>query len=179
MTKFYFLLWLRWAARVVTCSVLLAYFITIIITASIYFMGSMPSVDSQIFSALRDILDFWFPIVWSFTLLLALFRAIKYIFNTCINGYQLNLLTCRDSEVIEIIGYGDLVKVWRRWIMLNIWLVGGEMIIAVIFTSFFTNFEGVFDWFSIYWLGGFILASGYISFILLGSRCKQVRVVKC
>ena len=179
MAKFYFLLWLRWAARVVTCSVLLAYFFSIIITAASYFMGSMPSLNSEVFSALRDILDFWFPIVWSFTLLLALFRSIKYIFNICINGYQLNLLTCRDSEVIEIIGYGDLVKVWRRWIMLNIWLVGAFMIVAVIVTSLFTNYDGVFDWFSIYWLGAFILLSGYISFMLLGSRCKQVKVSKC
>ena len=179
MAKFYFFVWFRWAARVVTCSVLLAYLITIIITASIYFMGSMPSVDAQVFSALRDILEFWFPIVWSFTLLFALFRAIKYIFNTCISGYKFNLLTCRDSEVIDIIGYGDLVKVWRRWMMLNIWLVGAFMIVAVIFTSFFTSYDGVFDWFNIYYLCLFILLSGYISFILLGSRCKQVRVVKC
>jgi len=142
-------------------------------------MGDMPSIDAKVFAALRDILDFWFPIVWSFTLLLALFRSIKYIFNTCINGYKLNLLTCSESEIIMSIGYGDLVKVWRRWIMLNIWLVGGLMVIAVIFTSLFTNFNGVFEWFSIYWLFSFILLSGYISFMLLGSRCKQVRVVKC
>lgn len=142
-------------------------------------MGDMPSIDAKVFAALRDILDFWFPIVWSFTLLLALFRSIKYIFNTCINGYKLNLLTCSESEIIKSIGYGDLVKVWRRWIMLNIWLVGGLMVIAVIFTSLFTNFNGVFEWFSIYWLFSFILLSGYISFMLLGSRCKQVRVVKC
>jgi len=179
MAKFYFLLWFRWASRVLTCSVLLSYLFTIIITASIYFMGDMPSIDAKVFAALRDILDFWFPIVWSFTLLLALFRSIKYIFNTCINGYKLNLLTCSESEIIMSIGYGDLVKVWRRWIMLNIWLVGGLMVIAVIFTSLFTNFNGVFEWFSIYWLFSFILLSGYISFMLLGSRCKQVRVVKC
>jgi len=179
MAKFYFLLWFRWAARVLTCSVLLAYFFTIIITASIYFMGSMPSVDAQIFAALHAILDFWFPIVWSFTLLFALFRAMKYIFNLCINGYTLELLTCRESEVIEFIGYGDLVKVWRRWIMLNIWLVGGMMILAVIFTSLFANFISVFEWFSIYWLVSFIFLSAYISFMLLGSRCKQVRINKC
>ena len=179
MVKFYFLLWLRWAARVVTCSVLLAYLFSIIITAIIYFSGSKPSIDADIFNALRDILEFWFPIIWSFTLLLALFRAIKYIFNTCINGYELKLLTCRDSEVIKVIGYGDLVKVWRRWIMLIIWLVGAFMILSVIFTTLFTNFGGIFEWFSIYWLGAFILLSGYFSFILLGTRCKQVQVVKC
>jgi len=179
MLKFYFLLWLRWAARVVTCSVLLAYFFSIIITAIIYFNSSKLSIDADIFNALRDILEFWFPLVWSFTLLLALFRAIKYIFNTCINGYELKLLTCRDSKVINTIGYGDLVKVWRRWIMLIIWLVGAFMILSIIATILFTDFSGIFEWFSIYWLGAFILVSGYFSFILLGTRCKQVQVVKC
>ncbi|MDA7817791.1 hypothetical protein N9A28_06340 [Sulfurimonas sp.] len=179
MSKFYFFLWLRWAARVVTCSVLLAYTITIVITAAIYFTGSMPNIDAETFGALRDILGFWFPIVWSFTLLLSLFRSIKYIFNTCINNYELKLLTCKGDESIENIGYGDLVKVWRRWFMLNIWLVGSFMVIAVIYTSIFTSYNGVFEWFDIYWLFSFILVSGYFSFIILASRCKSVKVVKC
>lgn len=179
MAKFYFLLWLRYSARVVTCSVLLAYLFSIIITASIYFMSVMPSIDAEVFSALNDILKFWFPIVWSFTLLLALFRGMKYIFNICLNGYKLTLLSCHDSKIIKIIGYGDLVKVWRRWFMLNIWLVGGFMIIAVIFTYIFKNYDEIFEWFSIYWLCAFIFLSVYISFILLGARCKQVKVSKC
>jgi hypothetical protein len=179
MAKFYFLLWLRWAARVVTCSVLLAYLISIIITAFIYFSGPMPTINAEVFSALRDVLEFWYPIVFSFTLLFALFRSMKYIFNSCAGGYELKLLTCRDSEIIQSIGYGDLVKVWRRWIMLNIWLVGFFMIVALIFTYIFTDYEAVFDWFSIYWLFAFILASAYVSFILLSTRCKQVRIKRC
>ena len=179
MSKFYFLLWLRWSARVFTCSVILAYVFSLIITVIIYFTSTMPSVDAEIFNALKDILAFWFPIVWSLTLLLALFRSLKYVFNICINGYKMQLLTCKGDEVIETIGYGDLVKVWRRWFMLNIWLVGAFMIVAVIFTSLFTSYSGVFEWFDIYFLSGFILASGYFSFMLLGTRCKQVKVVKC
>ena len=179
MSKFYFLLWLRWAARVVTCSVLLAYFFSLLITAYSYLSSSQPSIDVQVFNALRDVLEFWFPIVWSLTLLLALFRSLKYIFNVCINGYKFQLLTCKGDEVIEIIGYGDLVKVWRRWFMLNIWLVGAFMIVAVILTSLFSSYSGVFEWFDIYWLSAFILVSGYLSFILLGARCRKVKVSKC
>ena len=179
MSKFYFLLWLRWAARVVTCSVLLAYFFSLLITAYSYLSSSQPSIDVQVFNALRDVLEFWFPIVWSLTLLLALFRSLKYIFNVCINGYKFQLLTCKGDEVIEIIGYGDLVKVWRRWFMLNIWLVGAFMIVAVILTSLFSSYSGVFEWFDIYWLSAFILVSGYFSFILLGARCRKVKVSKC
>ncbi len=179
MGKFYFLLWLRWAARVITCSVLLAYIISIIITAITYFIGAKPPLDAQVFGALKDVLEFWFPIIWSLTLLLSLFRSVKYIFNTCINGYELKLLTCKGDESIKDIGYGNLVKVWRRWFMLNIWMVGSFMIISVVFTSIFTDFSGVFEWFDIYWLFSFILISGFFSFILLGNRCKSVKVVKC
>lgn len=179
MSKFYFFLWLRWAARVITCSVLLAYVITIIITATIYFIGNKPALDTDVLNALRDILNFWFPIVWSFTLLVSLFRSIKYIFNRCINGYEFKLLTCKGDETIEEIGYGNLVKVWRKWLMLNIWLVGSFMIISIILTSIFTSYSGIFEWFSIYWLFGFILLSAYFSFMILGARCKSVKITKC
>ncbi|QOY55195.1 hypothetical protein HUE87_02855 [Candidatus Sulfurimonas marisnigri] len=179
MSKFYFLLWLKWAARLVTCSIILAYAITIIITSFIYYSSSMPTFNSEVFQALRDILEFWFPIVWSVTLLLALFRGMKYIFNTCINGYEFKLLNCKSDETIEIIGYGDLVKVWRKWFMLIIWLVGSIMVLSIAYTSIFTSFSGIFEWFSIYWLFCFILLSGYFSFIILGSRCKRVKIVKC
>lgn len=179
MSKFYFLLWLKWSARVITCSVLLAYAISIVITAVTYYIGNVSTIDAQVFGALKSVLEFWFPIVWSFTLLMSLFRAIKYIFNTCINGYEIKLLTCKGDETIEDIGYGNLVKVWRRWFMLIIWLVGSFMVLSIVFTYLFTDFSGVFEWFNIYWLFSFILISGYFSFILLGSRCKSVKVVKC
>lgn len=172
MSKFYFFIWLRWSARLATCSVLLAYFFALLITLYSYISSGSPSIDTEVFNALRNVLEFWFPIVFSFTLLLALFRSLKYIFNICINGYKIQLLTCNGNEVIEVIGYGDLVKVWRRWFMLNIWLVGAQMIVAVIITQ---NYE----WFDIYYLSAFILISGYFSFILLGSRCKKVKVVAC
>lgn len=179
MSKFYFLLWFRWAARVVTCSVLLAYFFSLLITAYSYFSSSMPPIDIQVFNALRDVLEFWFPIVWSVTLLFALFCSLKFIFKRCINGYKFELYNCRGDELIKYIGYGDLVKVWRRWFMLNIWLVGALMIVAIVITIFFSSYNGVFEWFDIYWLSAFILASGYLSFILLGARCKKVKLSKC
>ncbi|MFA7501052.1 MAG: hypothetical protein WCY85_08630, partial [Sulfurimonas sp.] len=92
---------------------------------------------------------------------------------------ELKLLTCEGSDVIEVIGYGDLVKVWRKWLMLLIWLVGSAMILALIYTNLFTSYDGVFEWFSIYWLYGFILLSGYFSFIILSSKCKKIKIVTC
>ncbi|MCF6310439.1 MAG: hypothetical protein L3J19_08245 [Sulfurimonas sp.] len=186
MGRFYFVLWLRWATRLTLCSVILALFGTLIITLYLYISQGMPNFNSEISEALFNIFKFWFPILWSLTLLLALFRSLKYIFNSCINGYEFKLLTCesakdknKEDETIEIIGYGDLVMVWRRWFMLNIWLVGSFMIFSLVYTYLFTSFNGVFEWFNIYWLFTFIILSGYFSFILLESRCKKVKVVKC
>lgn len=179
MSRFYLILWLRWAVRLTLCSLSFAVLFSFVITSFIYFSQGMASFSMEILEALFDIFIFWFPIFWSFTILLALFRSLKYIFNSCINGFEFKLLTCKGSDVIENIGYGDLVKVWRKWFMLNIWLVGTFMILALIYTNLFTSLSGVFDWFDIYWLFAFIIIAGYFSFIILGAKCKRVKVVKC
>lgn len=179
MSKFYFLLWIRWALRVTLCSVIMASIFASLLTAFLYIKQGASSLSPEVLQALGDIFLFWFPLVWSITLLIALFRSLKYIFNNCNNGYELKLLECNKQDVIEVIGYGDLVKVWRRWFMLLIWLSGGQMVIAVGILYLFSIYESVFDWFSIYVLFGFILSSGYLSIILLAGRCKKVKVIKC
>jgi len=179
MGRFYFFLWLRWASRVTLKSLLLAALFSAIITTFTYITQATFSLSAEIVDALVDIFVFWFPISWSIALLIVLFRSLKYIFNNCLDGYELKLLACNATDVIEVIGYGDLVKVWRRWFMLIIWLVGAQMVVAVFFTYMFSRYESVFEWFSIYWLFGFILSSGYFSFILLGARCKRVKVRRC
>jgi len=179
MSKFYFFLWLRWAFRVSVCSVLLAAFLSTLITIYLYISQSLPALSNEVVNALWQLFTFWFPITWSITLLFALFRSLKYIFNVAISGYELKLNSCDGEEQLEVIGYGDLVHVWRKWFMLMIWLVGAQMIISVAFTSMFSSYNGIFDWFDIYFLFVYILLAGYISFILLGGRCKKVKVVKC
>ncbi|MCK9473162.1 hypothetical protein [Sulfurimonas sp.] len=179
MSRFYILLWLRWAVRLTISSLFFAALFSSFVTLYIYVLRGLPELSFEITGALFDIFRFWFPLFWSLTILLALFRGLKYIFNSCINGYELKLLTCEGSDVIEVIGYGDLVKVWRKWLMLLIWLVGSAMILALIYTNLFTSYDGVFEWFSIYWLYGFILLSGYFSFIILSSKCKKIKIVTC
>lgn len=182
MSKFYFSLWIKWAFRLTLCSIAFATILSVIITLFIYISQGMPTHSGEIYSALVQVFIFWFVVLWNFTLLVALFRSLKYIFNGCHNGYKLQLLSCSKdakSEVLDFIGYGDLVKVWRKWFMLIIWLVGAQMIFALIFTKLFTSYEGIFEWFNIYVLYAFVLVAGYFSFILLGSRCKRVKISKC
>ena len=179
MSRFYILLWFRWATRLTICSFFFAAIFSLVITIFIYFSSSMPSFSSEVYGALFEVFKFWFPITWSLAIIVALFRGLKYIFNSCIDGFELKLLSCSYENTIEVIGYGDLVKVWRKWLMLNIWIISSFMILALIYTNLFTSYGGVFEWFDIYWLYGFILGSGYFSFIILSSKCKKIKVVKC
>jgi len=179
MSRFYFLLWLSWAFRVTLESLILACGFALLLTLSLYFIQGMPTLSSEVLEALLNLFKFWFPVVWGLTLLIALFRSLKYIFNTPHAGYELQLIACNSDEVLEEIGYGDLVKVWRRWFMLMIWLVGICMILALVITYLFTSFSGIFEWFNIFWMFGFILICGYFSFIFLGARCKKAKLRKC
>lgn len=180
MNSFYFFLWRRWSIRVTLCSIVIASILSLIITLYIFFsQTTLDAIDSKVVGALFDIFWFWFVLLWSLTLLIALFRSIKYIFNICINGYQLKLLTCSTKEFIETIGYGDLVKVWRRWFLLLIWLVASMMVLSLFLTYLFSDYVSIFEWFNIFWLYGFVIASGYFSFILMIAKCKRVEIKKC
>lgn len=179
MRTFYFFLWLRWAIRITLSSVGMALSGALVITLFIYLKQGLPALNDDVYLALLDIVKFWFPLTWSISLLIVLFRSLKYIFNIQISGYMLQLLDCSTKEVIDTIGYGDLIKVWRKWFMLIIWLIGSQMLIAITITYTFASATSVFEWFSIYYLFVFLLIAGYFSFVLLGGRCKKVKVVKC
>jgi len=182
VSKFYLKLWFYWAIRVTLCSLVLAFILSSFITIFIYVKQGMLVLNADIVSALWNVFKFWFMIFWNFTLLIALFRSIKYIFNRCYSGYMFRLYACEKTakeEVIQVIGYGDLIKVWRRWFMLLIWLVGSQMVILLAFTLLMSSYSSLFEWFNIYVLFGLVLSAGYISFIVLGNRCKQTRIVKC
>ena len=84
-----------------------------------------------------------------------------------------------DSPYVAVVGYGDLLKVWRKWFMLLIWLVGSMMSIAFVVTYLFSSYETLFEWFSIYLLYFFIFIAGYLSFVFLPGRCKALKVVGC
>lgn len=186
MYKFYLILWLKWSLRLTLCSLLLASGISLIITIFLYFKLGMPILNVENLMALGELFKFWLKISWNGALLIAMFRSVKYIFNSCRAGYEFKLLSCQSliknqqsSAFLQEIGYGDLVKVWRRWFMLIIWLVGGQMIFALAYTLLFTEMSGVFEWFNIYWLYTFTLVAAYLSLILLDNRCERVRLTKC
>lgn len=179
MSRFFLLIWLKWAFRLTLCSTFFAALFSSLITLFIYFQRGMPSFSDEIYLALFYIFKFWFPILWALTILLAEFRGIKYLFNRCINGYELKLLTCKGDEELQTIGYGDVLRIWRKWLMLNVWLIASFMIFALIYTNLFTSYGGVFEWFNIYWLYGFILLSGYFSIVIMGLKCKKVKIVTC
>jgi hypothetical protein len=182
MRKFYLLLWLFWALRVVVCTLVLSLFFASVLTLFIYVKQGMIAIESEVLTALWEVWKFWFVLFLNISLLIALFRSVKYLFNRCRAGYMLKLKACEKDEssgYIEIVGYGDLVKVWRKWFMLLIWIVGSMMVFAFIITNLFSTYATLFEWFSIYLLYLFIFVAGYLSFVFLPGRCKMLRIVSC
>jgi len=180
MRRFYLLLWLHWLVRVVLCTLLIAAVGSALATLFIYIKQGSQPIDEAVSAALFDIWYFWFVLSLNIALLFVLFRSVKYLFNRCHAGYVLRLKVCEaKEEFIDPVGYGDLVKVWRKWFMLLIWLVGALMVLAVAFTYIFTSYTTLFAWFNIYILYLFIALGAYLSFIFLIARCKAIKVVKC
>ncbi len=179
MRSFYFRLWSRWAMRVTLESLAFAIAISGMILLFIYLKKGMPPLEKDILDALVKIFWFWFSLSWSMALLLSLFRSLKYLFDHCMEGYKLQLLTCDKQEEISPVGYGDLVRVWRRWLMLLIWSSAVLILFSTLVMRFVFGFEELFSWLNIYVLYGIILIGGYASLILLTARCKKIRIVQC
>lgn len=179
MLKFTFLLWLQWSYYITRFSLSFALFISLLISLVTYLNKGAPTLNSAVYEALLNIFLFWFPFVWSIALLVSLFRSLKYIFNTPIANYKLILLECDLEESIEDIGYGDLVKVWRKWFLVIIWFVGIEMLLSVFILSLFTHYNSIFEWFNIYVLFMYLLIAGYFALVLLTGRCKRVSLRRC
>lgn len=182
MLKFYSTLWLAWMLRMLFVSILLTSVVSLIVTLLLYIQEGMPTFNAEIYEALFAIYSFWFLLLLNVSIPLALFINAKYLFNVCVNGFSLNLLSCsrdRDVEVIESIGYGDLVQVWRKWLLLIVWNTAVLMLLSVAFSYIFTSYDSIFEWFSVYLLYFFILIAGFFSIVLLTSRCKRVRIGTC
>lgn len=174
--RFWLKLWFYWAVRLTVQSIVLATFFSFIVTLYIYFLKSTVTLNRDVLIALFDIFKFWFVLFWSVALLISMFGGVKHFFNHCIEGYELKLLTCKGDDVIETIGYGDISKVFRKWMMSMIWSVT-----ALIIISFALSYMimGSYHWYNIYILYIFIIISGAFTLPLIGSRCKRVKLVKC
>ena len=179
MRRFYFHLWLRWALRVTLESLAFGAVMAGMIVFFIYLKKDMPSIDTEVSKALLQLFWFWFALSWSVALLLSLFRSVKSLFNHCISGHKLQLLTCDKQEEIEPVGYGDLVRVWRRWLMLLIWSSAVLIMLMALIMRFAFGVGTLFSWLDIYILYGIVLLSGYISLIVLMARCEKIRIVRC
>jgi len=180
MAKFYIYLWFFWVIRMLVVSTLLAGTLSFFITFYFYAREGLPAFESEILTAILNIFTFWFLLLLNFALPLALFINTKYLFNNCINAISLRVVSCaKEEEFLERIGYGDLIKIWRKWLLLIVWISSVFVLFSFLF-FYFLLFEGsFFEWLSVYCLYGFILLSGFFALPLLGSRCKSVRLRLC
>ncbi len=87
------------------CSVVIASLLSVLISLFVYVSQGAVALNEDVLNALVTVFVFYFPLTWSFALLLALFRSLKYMFNKCIQGYELKLLTCtsKKEETSEVL----------------------------------------------------------------------------
>ncbi len=179
MIRFYLRLWLFWFFQVSALSLGAAALADAVVTAALYVYRGAPPLNASVAEALWEIAGFWFGILWSLTLLWALFISVRRIMERCYAHRKFILLTCKGDERITPVGHGDIVTLWRRWMMLLIWLVAAQMILMTGIRMVF-GFETALDtWFDSYWLYGALMIAGGISLPLLGTRCKRIRVSQC
>jgi len=179
MTRFYLRLWLFWFFQVSILSLGTAAFGDAAVTAGLYLYRGAPALDASVLEALWEIAGFWFGIIWSVTLLWALFVSLHRILERCYAHRKFILLTCKGDERITPVGYGDIVTLWRRWMMLLIWLVAAQLILMVGIRVVLGFEKALQEWFDIYWLYGALMIAGALSFPLLATRCKRIRVSQC
>ncbi len=179
MHKFYTRLWLYWAGRVTLETLLFAFAMALFVTLFFYVKKGAPALEEEVVGALWSIFAFWFKIVWAFAFLLVLFRSIKWVFERCYAGYRLRLRECATQRIIEEIGYGDLVRVWRRWFVTLVWIITLLSVIISALMHFLAGVDSFFAWFDIWVLYLLSMTGGYISFWLLGAFCKRVKVERC
>jgi len=183
MRSFYLQLWFFWMLRLIATTLLVAVVIAAGITAVIYIRQGSLALEKSVVDALVAIWQFWFMIALNFSLLFALFRGVKYLFNRCYGGYSWRLKSCshgaEGAAYIDPIGYGDLIKVWRRWLLYIVWMSASFMIVTMALHALIYGQAPLFAWFSIYWLYLFIVLGAYPALFLLSLKCKAIKVKRC
>jgi hypothetical protein len=89
------------------------------------------------------------------------------------------LFECKSQDYIDPIGYGDLVPIWRRWFLSLIWISAAQIVVATVVMRLVFGYETVFAWMGSVELLGFVFVAGLFSFMLLGTKEKKVKVVRC
>ncbi|MBD3823928.1 MAG: hypothetical protein IE916_05395 [Epsilonproteobacteria bacterium] len=179
MFSFYLRLWLSWVLRFTLYTFFLTFALTLLGTFCIYAVWGFAQLTPQVQEALGEVALFLSLPAYALSLLISLFLNLKYLFNRCYGGYELTLLACEKSEPLEAIGNGDVVKIWRKWMMLNAWLVASMVIIVALLLKVAGSEGGLFGWFDAKALFGLLLVSGLFCIMMLGSKCKRVKVGRC
>jgi hypothetical protein len=182
MLKFYTLLWLFWALRMIFVSLLIGALLSILITSFLYLREGSPALSTQILSAVFDIFYFWFLLLLNLAIPIALLINTKYIFNSCINNISLKLISCakeEQGEFISEVGFADILTVWRKMLFLIVWISAIFVLVSFLYFYLFSTADSFFEWLGVFYIYGFILLGGFFALILLTNRSKNVNLHSC
>lgn len=180
MWRFYFSLWLAWFLYLLLLTLGTTFLLASLVTFYTYVSKGAVVLDAVVIDALYAVFIFWFLLLLNFVLPIALFVSVKKLFNRCVNGFSLKLYACtKQEEYIEPIGFGDLIKVWRKWLLLIVWGSGAFTLLSFVVNFFLSGFTASFTFFSVYYLYGCIALSSFFAIPFLVRYCTLVGLRKC
>ncbi len=178
MIRFYFLLWLHWVGVLLLQSIGSAFLLTLIFVAWIYFSKDV-ALNKDVIDALVSLFSFWFWVIWSATFVASLFFAFKSFFNHCYAGYVLKVIDCNSHVALEHIGYSDLIQIWRKWLMLLIWITAFFIIVLSILLYALFEIQTLFSWLNLTIMIVLAICSAFFALFFLRFRTQKIRVERC
>ncbi|MBN2896974.1 MAG: hypothetical protein JXK05_13905 [Campylobacterales bacterium] len=171
-------LWLYWLWWVLLYSVAVAAATAAVLVGVIYVLKGAPALDADVYGALEAIARVVFVPLWCAALLWAHLMVTRRLFACCLGGRRLILLTCKGDERIYPVGLGDVLPVWRRFLMLIVWIVAVEVLLLVGVTSLWGGMSAT-ALLRPSVLGAMSALGAFAALLVLLGRCKCILVTQC
>lgn len=171
-------LWLYWLWWMLLYSVAAAAVADGAAVGVIYLLKGAPQLDTSVYGALEAIARVAFVPLWCAALLWAHLMVTRRLFSCCLGGKRLILLTCKGDERIYPVGLGDVLPIWRRFLMLIVWTVALEAVLVVGIAALFGGFS-ITTHLSAPMLGVMSAFGALAALLVMLRRCKRIRITQC
>ncbi len=178
MIDLYLRLWLYWLFWLFLYSLVAAVLVDMVLVGSIYLIKGAPSLDEQVRRALGSMVLTIFGPLWSMVLIGTQLIVLRRMMQRCFGGKRMILLTCKGDERIWPVGLGDVLSVWRRWVVLIAWMVMIETVLVIGGRSLL-GMSVIGGGLDIPTVGIMIVLAVSLSLPLMMIRCRRIRVSKC
>lgn len=178
MSSIYVLLALRWIVAFAIVGIVSAIGFASAMSVVIYLYKGMAPLNSNTWSALGIIWQFWLGIGYGVGMIAGVVIALRTILYRCIDGREVILLNCK-GESVEQFEWKPYFKFWRQWFFSLVWLNAAHAILLMAMHKLIFGGELWFGWFSGVGMGVMMVVSGALGVIITIRRRSRVCVQSC